>query len=89
MILKAFTGKTVRGNLRILNREMLTNTTLGVNASDEFSRIKVPKEVIVIIKGAHVHKNVLDMLRYAIFFMYPNSVLRIFPTISLNDNSHP
>ena len=62
-------GKTVSGNLRILNREMLTNATLAVNLLLSFKRINEPNETIVRTNGAHVHKKVDDIDKYDIFFM--------------------
>lgn len=61
-------GKTVKGNLMMLNKLRLTNTTLAVNFSLPLSIMKLPNETIVMISGAHIHKNVLDMLSMPIFF---------------------
>ena len=61
-------GKTVSGNLMILNKLRLTNTTLAVNFSLPFRTMKLPNETMVIMSGAHIHKNVLDMESMPIFF---------------------
>ncbi len=82
-------GKTVNGNLSILKSVMLTKTTFGVNLSLLFSKMKDPKETIVMTIGAQVHKKVLEMDNKFIFFIYPSSVALILPKMCLNDNSQP